>query len=273
MKKIFVVFLFISSICYSQRYNDFAELLFSRCTIEPTAQDKAWISEAFDSLQYYNLIQKIDFLHIYAASTEQVAYLNWVNDIFNGTESGAQLTFAADTGIKSDGSASYLNTNYNPKTDSVHATMQKSSFGAYIRNEAQLNGYDLGVGVTGISTMMKMLSTDNTTRFSLNSASATGQSYTNNANRTGLLSASKIDDGYIRLYGDGVNVRSIANVNSGIADGDFFVCAVDFLGTPTNYSPKQFSMAYYGTALTTPEHLKLFEIVERYLDHKSVGVR
>jgi hypothetical protein len=147
--------------------------------------------------------------------------------------------------------------------------------GAYVRNEVAENLYCIGITTAPNYVAMKILSSDNTTRFSLNSASGTGQSYTNpgSSTRIGLFIVNKSGDGNVVLNINGNDVRTVANTDATIPNFNIYSCGCNNNGTATNFCAKQFSAEFAGYGLSLVEKQVLFRVIERFLDHKNVGVK
>lgn len=92
-----------------------ASALVARFTTQPTNARKLVIDNLVGSLKTAGVWTKMDVLYVRAAADSQAARLNWIADQYNSTAFSSPL-FTADRGYTPDGSASYLDSGFNPTT-------------------------------------------------------------------------------------------------------------------------------------------------------------
>lgn len=112
-------------------YSDEAEALFARFTTPPTVARKLLIDNFIVSLKTAGVWSKLDALHVTAAADSQAARQNWVQDAYNLTAFSSPV-FTVDRGFTPDGSASYLDSGFNPTTAvAPKFTLNDAHFGAW----------------------------------------------------------------------------------------------------------------------------------------------
>lgn len=92
-----------------------ASALVARFTTPPTNARKLLIDNLVGSLKTAGVWTKLDALYMRAAADSQAARLNWVADQYNSTAFSSPV-FTADRGYTPDGSASYVDSGFNPTT-------------------------------------------------------------------------------------------------------------------------------------------------------------
>ena len=92
-----------------------AAALVARFTTPPTNARKVLIDNFIGALKTAGVWSKLDALHVTAAADSQAARQNWVQDAYNLTAFSSPV-FTADRGYTPDGSASYLDSGFNPTT-------------------------------------------------------------------------------------------------------------------------------------------------------------
>jgi len=86
----------------------------------------------------------LDGLYVFATNSQSNAQLNWAQNAFNLTANGS-ITFAANTGVTSDGSTGYFNTGFTPSTAGGHYSANSASMGFCI-----VNNRTTGVSATNV---------------------------------------------------------------------------------------------------------------------------
>lgn len=95
-----------------------SEALFARMSVTPT-DDQAYVYDRLMVILKANgFLDLLDAFYFTAAHDEQAATLNWIADAYNLTASDPAPAFAAFRGFTPDGSATYLDTGFDPTTAS-----------------------------------------------------------------------------------------------------------------------------------------------------------
>jgi len=278
MKKIIYILLLISVSCFSQTnkivtyngkivtyngkivtyeyFNPLAKSLFIRMFPEPTTERKEWISEAFDSLEYYYQ-DSIIAMWMLAADNVDNSLLDWYSDTLDATAINNPY-FAQDTGWLSI-TAGYLDMNYNPSSDirfkqdtiSMHVYSHTNNF-----DNAALLGCSDGnkVEITAVSNL--------SLRGRMNISTGSIDVFTSNI--TGLISLSRIGANQY-LFRNGIQIDTEVDASTGVPNANIHLLNVTFGVASTNI------IQFYCIGIIR-DPLKLFEIIERYIDHLGTGV-
>lgn len=163
MKKIIIILVLISSICYSQVYfsgtrqplfDSDVDSLFTRMETAVgktlTTAGKTLISHMFtmykDSLSITSLQNFFDVLYFLDIGVETAAKLNWVKDAHNITNVNGVVF---DTTGATSASTKYLSCDYNPSTNAVNFKLNTNTLSFYSKTnlcntgvEQYVVGYD-----------------------------------------------------------------------------------------------------------------------------------
>ena len=181
------------------------------------------------------------------------------------------LTWQLGLGVAGNG-ASYLNTNFNPTSDSSIIKQNSGGMGLYSRTNSISTDYDMGASTVSdpdILILAKYI--DNKCYVRFNNTS-TGQLSVAVANSTGFYFTERTDS--LKLYKGGLWIASNTTASTGKMNIDIYIGAVnDGTPPPTNFSTKQFSMGIITAGLTHIEIGYLNTIIEDYFDYKKIGVQ
>lgn len=282
LKKIILILLLISSVSFGQVYftgnryiapTTAADSLITRMTtagVTVTEARNTLIDNIFimflDSFGVESLQNKFDYLYFLDFGDSNASKINWAKNAHNLTSVGT-VTWT-DSGVVSDGSSSYLNTNYTASTQAVTYGVDNCSFGIYsMSNSTSANYFEMGfrnVSATIRTELNCRTSSGNRARFYIN-----GADYVEIINTTsiGLYSISRI--GTIdSAYQDGVYKAKTTQTVSGLPNDKIFLCAFNDAGSPAGYSPRVISFAFAGTGFTLTEMRKIYNIQQYWKANK-----
>ena len=246
-------------------------------TTQPTTERKEIINTFIVSLKTAGVWSKLDAMYVLAAADQQAALLNWIADTNNATAENSP-SFVADSGFKSDGSTSWVNTHYNPYQDSVHFSIVSAHISVYVvTNVGAGDKFDMGAlqYVTGYSSSF-INSNDGSPR--IVGAICIDGYYDGYATVTSAIGLSAIDReiGPQKYYKNGTYITSSSTSVKPIHNCEFGICAINrnFLGTisQSNHSPRRVSMAAMGGALSATEEAAFSAAVETYMDAVGCGI-
>src|SRR3569623_916049 len=118
-------------------YSAEATALFARMSVQPDATRMGLSDACITSLMSNGVWTKLECLWMPAAHDSQAGRLNWVSS-GNTISAVGSPTFTTDRGYTTNGSTSYLDTNFNPSTASVYA-LNGASVGCWCRTESAAN--------------------------------------------------------------------------------------------------------------------------------------
>jgi hypothetical protein len=250
-------------------YTDQYQTVLDAMTTHPTGDTLAWQNELVDSLvtfggttKYWN---RMPWLYIFAVGTngDNKALINWVNPgTFN-----AQLVNAPgwlkNSGYKSDGSTSYINTAWDPVADSSKYKRNNASIGIYVTVSAGLeNSSVLGNAQNGITPLYSTQWL--TATINGNGPLASGQS----ARPTGFFMVTRTARTLSTVYSNGVSRGTDASASNTLNSNDWRILHDWF-----NYSSRRVGIAFAGLSFTTKEVAQLNRFFERYMDHIGSGTQ
>ena len=243
---------------------DKANALIARMTAageEPTAGRKTLITNCVVSLDAAGLFDsKFDCLWIPRNAGVGSTKLNWIQDAHNLTKGGAgTLTQTDDLGYHSDNSSTYLNTNYNPKTQGVKFTLNDGSFLIKVS----------GVSAAGTDMHGGSQSTNylNFRREYIASAmnganGSIGKVYNNGYNCMSRTSSSSVD-----FYLEATKVNYPASNSTDKPNANMFLLALSNAGSPLYYcaETEYLEIAAFGASLNQTEYDAFKTIMNTYI--------
>ncbi len=105
--------------------------LIDRMTVKPNPDRVKVINDTIVALKDENIWENLDVIYFTAAHASQAAILNWKADNHNLIPVNSP-TFTTDIGVNSDGTSSYLYSDYRMNTETSLTTHTDCAFGAYI---------------------------------------------------------------------------------------------------------------------------------------------
>lgn len=231
----------------------------------PDSNRQVLIKNTIAFLKKEGVWEKLDFLHIYAAHSEQAALLDWKRN--HDATAVNSPTFTVDKGFLGDGSTSYLNTNFTPATDGVNYTLNEASFGVYSQTNKSEDSYDIGSRAgpnIRDALIMARNSVGSTSRFRPNQNG--GTEFSPLISTTGLIVARRTSSAFMQGYQNGLQVRAGVDASTDeVPEYSFFVGSINHAGSPITFSTRQYTMSFAGAAMTEVEQLAFYEIIQSYL--------
>ena len=210
-----------------------------------------------------NYFEKLDCLWITNSRVGRAsAKLNWIKDLHNLTEQANGGTLTYNSGFASDGTNSYLSTNYNPTNNGVYYTLNSASFG--VRTSGALGTSDAysGHGCTGL--FFNKYGTSNNRSNTINGIGGFGiglprtiqmqslsYSTATGAKQYSRYPTANITSGSLVLCNEEVTLVAIKSTTSGMVQ----FCA----------STEVLEAAYIGSYLTQDENDYLNSIIDGYI--------
>ncbi len=219
----------------------------------------SWIKEFYDSIEYY-YPDSIYCLYMFAADNVENSLKDWYGS--HDATTTEFLKFSKDTGWLNESSTSWINTNFNLATDPSYVTDQ-ISFHVYVRTN-NFGGQAL-FGATSGGNRIE-LSAINTPSIRGRVNVSTSKSISvNSANINGLISLKRWGNTeYIDR--NGVQLVSKVEDSDALVNDPIRLLKASF---SASNSTNQISFFCIGNLRKT---LKLYQAVERYLDHYNSGV-
>jgi hypothetical protein len=218
--------------------------------------EKSAVDTLVNDLQSYGLWSKMKAIYPMVGASAAACAQNLKSSSFTGTFNGG-ITYAS-TGITSNGSNGYMNTNLNPNTS---LSLNSTHISFYSRTN-NLDDTDLGAyssANVGLQLLIRS-SAFNAFAARVNSGSAITQSLSDGrvfaiANRKSSTQVGIVINGTNTNYTN--NSGSLPNLN-------VFLLALNYLGNPTDYSIKECAFASIGDGLTDTEASNFYTAVQAF---------
>jgi hypothetical protein len=221
------------------------------CSPKPSGKFSIALNELIGQMKIDGNWQLLDLFYITACTNRQNALINVKNPgTFNGTEvlNGGVLGWTAGVGYGSDGTHSYVNTNYNPSTQGINFTQNNCSMGVYIQTthestpgvtpQAQIGN----ASVAPVYSAM-FIGNQNLDVCYLNASTATASA---SINTPGFWSGNRINSGTMSTYFNGATFSINPSPSFAMVNLQFFFLALNNNNTPFAWSNNQTSMGFVG---------------------------
>jgi hypothetical protein len=238
-------------------YNQSAQELFNRMTVQPSADEKSVYSRMFDRLQASSIQDSLDAMWLTSVHDQQAANLNIFNNNHTLTNNGA--SWMAYFGYTGNGTSAYLNTNYNPTQDGINYELNSASFGFAL--DSLTTGVSQGFGVSdGIVHTFIYPSVSNVTSTRLNSGTNTNVS---NTDIEHIFTINRLSSSTQQIYIDDVFFNG--NVTStNMPNLDVYLLAINDDGVSTVHSDNNLNSAFIGGQLNAAQIDSLVDIINDF---------
>jgi hypothetical protein len=231
---------------------------------------RAVIDIAIRRLKNTALWDKLDVLHLYAASDSVSALINWVNP---GTYNGGVVnapTFTADQGYTGNGTTSYVDTTFDAAAATAPKYAQNSaSFSVWSLSSGQTAGAGIGGGGSGGTDQMVTMNTrsgSDLATLRINSPIHVAADSFANTDGSGLFTAVRRGATSVEMYRNGASIGTGTTSSAGgltaLPTEPFGVGRANVLASYTN---RQFAAFAVGSELSTAETQHLYNALFNYL--------
>lgn len=241
-------------------YDADASTFFTAASITDTTQKSA-VNQLVLDLKSYNIWTKMKAIYPVVGGTASAHAVNLK------TPGTYNLTFAtgmthSSTGMISNGTTGYGNTNFNPVTASLSYNNNHLTF--YSRTSTGNTTYDMGSGdnVNG-GTSLFVYRTNTTAGYDSGTATANRLAWSGLNGLGFFLGTSRNPDG--KVFRSGTQLQSknpLTNVS--MQSYNFYLCGFNEMNTNTYYSNKQCAFASIGDGLTDTEAANMYTAVQAY---------
>lgn len=238
------------------RYND-----------APTDALKALINKTIVDLKSDGVFQMADCMYIRGVHESLLACQNWIKNAHNSTLFN-NPTFTPKVGFSGDGSTSYINNNYNPKSHADKLALGDVTMCWLQHTLGSTTGrYILGCNdTTGTSARMYLLYyTTGNDRMYLNSGTYNGNVNCEADKVIGFSRISGQNQGYVDGYASGA-------VTLGVTDGelpefDIYELCANLNGSPNGFNNGNIMFSFYGKGLNATQMLALYTRIKYFFDN------
>lgn len=230
-------------------YDPDAEAFWARFTTPIADERKPLLSAFFAATPAQRA--KLDWCYLLAAADNQAARQNLVADLYNLTPFNAP-NFVADRGYNGDASSSYLSGAFNPTTaPSPKLTLNSASMGVWVTGLGSLARNGNANTRVGMDTVPASYARANDTTTTAIAIAAGAR----------LISWTRTASGQYDVYANGVFLGTAAVASTSLSNA-----VMTLLGIPlVSFSAAQEAMAFAGGALTTDDHLAIYNASLAYL--------
>lgn len=191
--------------------------------------------------------------------------INWKNPgTFNSSLVNAP-TFTADRGFAGNGTSSYINTNFNPNTESGNFTLNSAHLGLYCRTDSDpALARDMGARTAFNSNESVLILRESGNGFAgLNANEVT--TAISSGNSTGYWSSSRTSSNSLVLRRNGSEFTSSSISSSAIPNLNIYVGSVNSGGSPVGYTTRQYAAWSIGGGLTSTQMVDEYTAIQAYM--------
>lgn len=249
-------------------YDPDAQALFARFTTQPTSTRKQLISDQFAAGKATTWWTKLDALWVHAAHEAEAGRLNWLSAAFNCLPVAGPV-FTIDRGYAGDGTASYLNTQFNPAVETAANYQQDSAtLGIRSNTNSASNGSLAGFFDGTSGTTINPRDANDRAAGRVNQATNVMTAAGAVLDSIGMFVANRTGPTAMQVYRDGVELVASTAASSPRANGALRLGSI----TDTSFRAAQFSMGFIGAGLTPAEVASIYNWFEPYRTGVGVGI-
>lgn len=215
------------------------------------------------------LSDAFDIMYILGGETEESSLRNLVKRMHDCTKVNSP-NFTQYEGFKSNGTSSYIDTNYNAATQAVNYSLNNASNGVYSRTEQismSLQSVEFGIGINPTFANSFKFGSEFYKNLNTNDFSSGVSPLTTLGMHIGTRYNSTSEKWYINKS----NYYTNTNRNStGVKKGNMYILCYN--SANKYFSTKQLSFVYVGRSLNQEEVTILTDAFKSYMDSNGKGV-
>lgn len=215
---------------------------------------------------------KMDVLSVYATQDTTVARLNMVSSSFTGTLV-ASPSFQQDRGYTTNGSTSYIDTNFIPSTGGSQLYTQDAAHFGFWSNTSRTAGTGIDMGAfTGNTTYIRAFnSTGSQGTINDNGSSVLLLTNGTSLGHSLMSRTAPSGAGAQNIYWNGTTTTSDSTASSGLSSVSFFVGAANNAGSPlSNPSATQYTMMSIGGKLSASDASTFYTAIRTLMTARGV---
>jgi len=251
------------------------QTVYDAMTTPPSATNAGYQNAMVSDLVDAGYWARMDLFYVFAQETNTAseALINWIDPGTYDATNQHSTAWTTLEGYTGDGANDFIDTEYNPNTNSTHFTQNSGTLGIYNRLDiASRQQYDMGA--TDGTNQVSMTSNYSDAAYCrINCSTAiTGA----NTNSTGMYIGTRRSATEIEMYRNGSSILSSTSNNSaGIPN----TATINILARESNattrayYSLNQASIAFVMDAVSDEEATAINTILETYMDAIGKGIQ
>jgi len=226
----------------------------------PSASQQELQNQLVVDLKDAGVWNKLDTFSLFATDGDSdFALIDWIR--LTQYSAVNSPSFTTNEGFQSNGTSSYINSNFNPNTQGINYQLDDASFGVYLLQNTNGNYCHIG-GLIGSTQRIQLVMNrgGNLTRVNDGTSGFPSTDITS----TGLIFANRVNSTTINIYDNNTLHEQKTQSSGSIPNLNINVLAWNFNGTPGFYTVDKTSMAYLGANLTS-ESSDFYTAVNSYM--------
>jgi hypothetical protein len=232
-------------------------IIAGRYTDAPTDALKALINKTIVDLRADGILAKGDCLYVRGVHENLLACQNWIKNEHNSTLVN-NPSFTPKVGFQGDGSTSYINNNYNPKTQGIQYTLAAFGFlyAGTINGSASAK-YIVGAHTTATNYLFVL--SFRTTANELIYPNGTGTNAQVNQDGTDYIGCTRLS-GNVQAYKNGSpsGINQALLTAADLVNLNIYELCGNVNGSAANHYNGNVIFSFYGAALNATEQLALY---------------
>lgn len=242
-------------------------------TTDPSTTNRGYQDAMVESLVDDGYWARMDYLSVYATEINSAseALINWITPGTNDGTNVSSTSWTTQEGFTGDGTADYINTNFNLSTEGSNYTQNDASVGVYLRINEQHAGYAFGArAISSTEAHFVARNASNNCTGEFNGGSFGPTNFDNTS--AGLWIVTRRASNDTEWYRDGIaNVNWVdADASVGVPNADMYV--LNRSGS-AGYSTNQVAIFFIMDGCSDAEALAINTIFETYMDAIGTGVQ
>lgn len=238
-------------------YDDDSVLYFRQLSPSPSFAYMRAVDLFIKTLKADGNWDKLDRLWIHGAEFQQHATVSVKNPLTAHISEINSPTWTANEGYTGDGSSKYLDTNFNPLTQSENFEQNNASFGVFCRTNSDAVTVEMGAGDSATKYADVVLRNSNQIYSNLNDNTITTAS---NTSSVGFFVIERTNSTTVKVFKNGSEINSSSSASTGIPNFNFFILARNDDNSPAYLSTKQIALSFVGSG--TIDQLSLFSAIQ-----------
>ena len=221
-----------------------------------TLTEQSTVNQLVVDLKGYSIWSKMKAIYPMVGASAAACAQNLKSSSFTGTFFGG-ITYAS-TGITPNGTSGYMNTAFNPSTNS---SLNSGSIGAYINN-GTTGSTIMGAVVTSPPSATQLIPTDSGTIMygDIHDSSLSG---TSNTIKNAFFQASRINSTQ-KIHGVNTTITTISGVSTSLTNLNIYIGARNVNGSYSSGYSSRIALIYIGDGLTTTEMTNYYTAVQAF---------
>jgi hypothetical protein len=234
----------------------------------PSAAQQVKQNQLIRSLKSEGIWTLLDVFYVYANDgSKEFATLNWKSpSTFQSTMVNSP-SWTGTLGFTSNGTSSYINTNWNPSTNGVNFTLNNAAIIIHVNGTGSASsGVDMGAnGASGVGRVkLNARRTDNTYLAEINVSTVVTGGATTNA--LGFFQLRRIASNSYAVFKNGSSQFTSSQASTVMTTSNFYVGGLNSNGTPANLNNRAASCFGAGASLSGLENT-LYTVWNTYISN------